>query len=251
MEAFGPDDRDLHAHVDGQLPADRAAAVERLIAADADAAARAEAWRRQNAAIRADFGTIDPAVPSRLDPRAILRSRRERLRATAAGVVLLLVGVTVGWFARDLVPASANAAAHFAEGAINAHRVFVVEVRHPVEVDASQEAHLVRWLSNRLGRPLRAPDLAPVGFRLMGGRLLSCDTGPAAQFMYEDAGGRRMTLYVAHNPGNRETAFSHAASEGLAAFYWLDRELGYVLIGEADRPGLLQIAELVHRQVVP
>lgn len=249
MANFGPDDHDLHGHVDGQLPADRAAAVERLVAGDADAAARADAWRRQNAAIRSTFGALDPVVPARLDPRAILRWRRGRLRAAVAGVALLLVGAAAGWFVRDLVPA--QAAAHLAEGAIKAHRVFVVEVRHPVEVDATQEAHLVRWLSNRLGQPLRAPDLAPVGFRLMGGRLLACDTGPAAQFMYEDAAGRRMTLYVAHNPGNRETAFSHAASDGLAAFYWLDRELGYVLIGEADRPGLLRIAELVHRQIAP
>ena len=35
----------------------------------------------------------------------------------------------------------------------------MVEVAHPVEVGAAQEAHLLQWLSKRLGRKLAAPDL--------------------------------------------------------------------------------------------
>ena len=47
----------------------------------------------------------------------------------------------------------------------------------------------MQWLSKRLGRPLVVPDLAAVGFRLMGGRLLPAEDGPAAQFMYETGKG--------------------------------------------------------------
>ena len=46
-----------------------------------------------------------------------------------------------------------------ARRAANAHAVYVPEVRHPVEVGADQEAHLVQWLSKRLAVPVRAPAL--------------------------------------------------------------------------------------------
>ncbi len=48
---------------------------------------------------------------------------------------------------------------------------------------------------NRLGRPLVTPDLEPLGYRLMGGRLLAGAAGdPTAQLMYEDAAGARLNV---------------------------------------------------------
>jgi anti-sigma factor RsiW len=44
----------------------------------------------------------------------------------------------------------------------------------------------------------------------MGGRLLP-DLGlPAAQFMYEDAAGRRLTLYIRKETGLNNTSFQFA-----------------------------------------
>jgi anti-sigma factor RsiW len=75
-----------------------------------------------------------------------------------------------------------------------------------VEVDAGQEAHLVQWLSKRLGRQLVVPDLASAGFRLMGGRLLSAEDGPAVQFMYENGNGERLTLNLRTGVGGGTAA---------------------------------------------
>jgi anti-sigma factor RsiW len=112
-------------------------------------------------------------------------------------LALLVVGGIGGWAAPDATttlvlstptaPAAA-AARMITADAIAAHRR-TFSVRHPVEVGAGQEAHLVQWLSKCLGRPLVVPDLAAVGFRLMGGRLLPAEDGPAAQFMYENGKG--------------------------------------------------------------
>ena len=85
-----------------------------------------------------------------------------------------------------------------------------MEVRHPVEVDAGQEAHLVQWLSKGLGRQLTVPDLGATGFRLIGGRLLSAEDRPAAQFMYETDGGERLSLYLRSGVGG-ETRSAHGA----------------------------------------
>lgn len=69
-----------------------------------------------------------------------------------------------------------------------------------MEVAADQEAHLVAWLSKRLGTPLKVPRLDTLGFGLVGGRLLPGDQGPVAQFMYQDGQGQRLTLYVPYKP---------------------------------------------------
>src|SRR5260221_14017561 len=92
--------------------------------------------------------------------------------------------------------------------AATAHAVYSPEVRHPVEVTADDEQHLVNWLSKRLGTTLKAPKLGPGGYDLVGGRLLSGPQGPVAHFMYQVARGQRLTLYVSQQNGEpRATAF--------------------------------------------
>jgi len=124
-------------------------------------------------------------------------------------------------------------------------------VRHPVEVGAEQEAHLVQWLSKRLGSTLRPPQLSPLGYRLIGGRLLPGDgDGPVAQFMYEDGGGKRLTLYVARErTGRQETAFRYTQEKELSVFYWIDDQLGYALSASLPKQALGKIADAVYAQL--
>ena len=58
---------ELHAYVDGELPADRQAAVEAWLASHPEDAARVAAWRAQAEAIRARYGAVaNEPVPERL-----------------------------------------------------------------------------------------------------------------------------------------------------------------------------------------
>ena len=117
---------------------------------------------------------------------------------------------------------------------------------------AREEAHLVSWLSKRLGAPLRAPHLSDAGYELVGGRLLPGEAGPAAQFMYQDTRGNRLTLYVRTTAdGNHETAFRYAQESKVGVFYWVDGPFGYALSGELERPQLLRVAESVYRALNP
>jgi anti-sigma factor RsiW len=121
-----------------------------------------------------------------------------------------------------------------------------------VEVGADQEAHLLRWLSKRLGVSLKIPHLAGLGYSLVGGRLLPGERGPAAQFMYQDIKGQRLTLYVRAGDDSRaQTAFRFAQENGVSVFYWLDGRLGYALSGETGREELLRVADAVYRQLNP
>jgi anti-sigma factor RsiW len=133
-----------------------------------------------------------------------------------------------------------------------AHAVYSPEVRHPVEVGAEQEAHLVAWLSKRLGTSLRIPQLSGIGYSLVGGRLLPGERAPVAQFMYQDAQGQRLTLYVRTNgEQTRETAFRFAQDGSVRVFYWIDRGLGLALSGEIGKDELLRVATAVYQQLNP
>jgi len=177
--------------------------------------------------------------------------------ARAAGI--LVAGIAIGLalpFAWNRLPeggASARVSAQaFAARAARAHLVYAVEVRHPVEVDASQQEHLVAWLSKRLGTKLSVPVLADEGFELLGGRLLPGPEGPVAQFMYQEAGGKRLTLYVsARGRDEGETAFRFAREGSVSVFYWIDGRWGYALSGEVDRAQLSRLSTSVYRQLNP
>ena len=122
----------------------------------------------------------------------------------------------------------------------------MVEVAHPVEVASAQQAHLLQWLSRRLGKPLVAPDLTPYGYTLMGGRLLPGDGSAAAQLMYDDASGKRLTLYVRAAEGS-ETAFRFQREGDAATFAWIDRGFGFAVTAPVAREELMPIAEAVYR----
>lgn len=251
---------ELTHYVDGRLPESRRAAVELFLEKTPDLQARVAADRAARESLRQRLRPIAglPA-PDRLRVDVIRRRRHERgrhrLRMAAAGVALLAGGGAAGWKAHEFAPprlASAQQAAvsTTAADAISAHRVFVVETAHPVEVAAAQERHLVQWLSRRVGHPLAVPDLAGQGYVLMGGRLLPAGNAAAAQFMYESGSGDRLTVYVRASGGG-DTQFRFVASEGVSAFSWTDQGLGFCIVGALDRTHLLGIADIVYQQVDP
>ena len=67
----------------------------------------------------------------------------------------------------------------------------------------------------------------------MGGRLLPDQGLPAAQFMYEDGTGRRLTLYMRKETGLNNTSFRFSERDGFGSFYWIDRPLAYALAGRS------------------
>ncbi len=249
-------DGDLHAYLDDNLDQPRRAEIDAILATDDDAAERLRAYRAQKAALHATYDPVlAEALPERLGEPALTRGRVTTLaigRRVAAALALLVVGGVGGWFANDELCGDAILErASLAADAVVAHRVFQVEVRHPVEVPASEGAHLVAWLSKRLEAPLATPELLAQGYNLVGGRLLAAGGGPAAQFMYEDTAGQRLTLYVRGNAGGSETSFRFVADGDISGFYWLDDRLGYALIGPLEREALLPLVRIVYEQLNP
>lgn len=249
MNATPMTEADLHAYVDAALPTARAAELEAYLAEHPEEAARVASYREQILALRREFDAVlDEPVPERL----LAQSRRRQFVRYAAVAAWFALGGLIGWQLRAYTADRPAEPPVWARRAAVAHIVYSPEVRHPVEVGADQEAHLIAWLSKRLGAPLKVPHLGGLGYALVGGRLLPGERGPVAQFMYQDGRGARLTLYVRTNADeNRETAFRFAQESGIGVFYWLDKKLGYALSGEVDKSELLRVATAVYQQVNP
>ncbi len=84
------------------------------------------------------------------------------------------------------------------------------------------------WLSKRLGAPMKPPQLQPLGYALEGGRLLPGGQGQVAQFMYRDAAGAKLKLYVSNE---------------------VDGPFGYAISAGADRNELARVSAEVCRQL--
>lgn len=239
---------DLHAYADGQLDQDRRAEVEAWLAANPEAAEQVRDIRMQMQAMHAAYDPVlNEPVPVRLTNAA---APRKWPAGIAAGVAWLTCGIVAGWFAHVAIDERTVPTRDFARNALAAHVLYAVEQRHPVEVPAAQEAHLVAWLSRRLQAPIRAPDLNPQGFSLLGGRLIPGDAGPLAQLMYESGTSERLTLTVSKAvSGQPETGFRLMEKDGASAFYWVDRDYGYALSGSVGRDRLLAVTNAVHRQL--
>jgi len=255
IERMSPVSEDeLHAFIDGELPADRREAVASWLAENPEQAAMVAAWRAQAEAIRARYGAVaDEPVPQRLQIENVLRmtggvSRKWMAMAAVAATVAFLVGGAAGWFARGASAAAPSGFETLTADAIDAHKLYVVEVRHPVEVPGSERVHMTQWLSKRLGYEQRIPDLQAIGLKLIGGRLLPGPTGAAAFYMYEGASGERFTIYCA-KAATPETALRFKHGPQVSAFYWVDGNVAYVVSGPADRDKLEAISKAIYDQV--
>jgi anti-sigma factor RsiW len=245
---------ELHAFVDGELTPDERAEIEAMLVAAPSEHALAHEFRDLNEAIRVRYaGRLKEPVPPVMRKLAVRLGRggfpvgRQLGRLAAAALVILAAGAA-GYTLRDLISEPRAPDVAFVTTALAAHTVYVPEVRHPVEVKAD-EAHLVRWLTKRVGAEVRAPSLVELGWKLMGGRLLPDHGVAAAQFMYEDASGRRLTLYMRRESGLNNTSFRFFEKDGFGSFYWIDRPLAYALSGRLTRDELMNLANVVYAQI--
>lgn len=274
---------ELQAYVDGRLPPTRAHEIAGWLDEGAEqgeqrlARERIDAYGRQNLAMHALYDDVlDEPLPPSLQAAAAGRSQAAANAPSApswfAGVgriaamlVLTLAGGVGGWWLHGAMqdgemqwmPGAARlqmtaAPLMLAKQAAVAHNVYSPDVRRPVEVGADQEQALITWLSRRIGANVRAPKLAPLGYDLIGGRLLPGQSGPVAQFMYQDAGGQRLTLYVSRDQVQSEgTGFRFAQEGKVNVFYWIDGQFGYALSGGIPKQELSRVASSVYEQLAP
>ncbi|WP_416243743.1 anti-sigma factor family protein [Azospira sp. APE16] len=263
-------DAELHAYVDGALPDHRHTAVTAYLTDHPEAAATVRSYQEQNLKLKTLFRPVlHEPIPKRLLQAARAPAEHSAtanswlptwsLQRLAAGVLIATVSGSAGWVANSLHRSteptanqaqSSHSAQRFAHQAAIAHVVYSPDIRRPVEIGAEQEDQLVTWLSNRLNAEVQPPKLGAMGFELIGGRLLPGVSGPVAQFMYHNAQGQRLTLYVSsESKGTTETAFRFTQEGPVNVFYWVDQNFGYAISAGIEKPELAHVATAVYEQL--
>lgn len=243
----------LQAYVDERLAPEARADVERYLADHPEEAARIADFRRQRDLLRTHYADVlrEPV------PDALPQPRR-RLTAVmplrlAAVLAWMAAGAMLGWSVRDrqLPPMHAVTAERaLVERARMAHVIYTAENRRAVEVPASQEDDMIRWLSKRMNTAIRVPDLTAHGFQAMGGRLLPGVDGPACQIMYQNEAGKRLTLYLARDPGSaRPIRFGDG--DVVHVVFWSDGRLAFAVSADIDRDMLRSIAATIAQASPP
>jgi anti-sigma factor RsiW len=247
-------EEELHAWIDGQLEPERRSAVQRYLQEQPDVAHRVTAWRDQREALRAAFSSVaaEP-IPPRLGLERLLQERlaQRRLPWRAAASVLLAfaLGGAGGWFLHGGEPPPAAAITLMAQQAVANHVVYTADRRRPTELGAQQRDDLARWVSTRLNHQVAPPDLSADGYSYMGGRLAATSDGPAGLFMYDGPQGARVTVFVLPLNAEASMPIQQVDFEQVDGFAWIEKGIGYTVVGKLPPSELRRVAELVRQQL--
>jgi anti-sigma factor RsiW len=244
---------DLHAYVDHVLEPERQAEVAAYLGAHPDVAKRVAAFTDQRQLLRSALGPIaEEPLPAELNLSRIIEQRargRFPVRWAMAAMLLLSIGGLGGWSVRGALQVPPSGLVALGQEAAVSYGVYVPDRVRPVEVRAFESAQLLQWVSERLHRPVKVPDLTTSGYRLMGGRLVATSHGPAAMFMYDDDRGSRIVVLTRPmSRADQNAPMTPQSHDDVAGFAWADDGMGYSLIGRATPESLRPIANEVRRQ---
>ncbi len=250
-------DAQLHAYVDGQLSAAQRAEVGAFLAENPHQARRVQQYQMLNQQLH---GKFDASMQEPL-PTAVLALSQEAVPMMkprlwwgriAAAIAWLAVGGSVGWLLHSaveqpqyIVTASAQ------QRAYDAHRFYLREGRHAVEVPAADKEHLMKWLSGRLGAQVGPADLTGAGYQLLSGRLLPAGDYASGIYMYESAQHERITQYISTEPGVGGVAEPQCQARAtLSVYVWNKDALTFVLVGALPPEALQVLAQQVRAQAM-
>jgi len=244
---------ELGAYADGELTGADAARVEAALEADPELRSELARILRERDAIRA-AALVEEADPAAKELAARLGARIERRRARrsalriAASAAALAATAAGGWFGHLAatfegrtndavqVASASGQVPEFVADAAGAHEVFAFDQVHPVEFLSEDETLMRDWFAAHLGDAAQVPHLEEIGFNLIGGRLLGSATGPAAQLIYANDKGDRVSLVFSRQalPGGGSDVQLVRVGKTYAG-WWQQDDLSWAVV--EDGPG--------------
>jgi anti-sigma factor RsiW len=257
-------DRQLQDYVDGRLSERDRATVAAYLLAHPPVAAEVEAVRRQSEALRAlGHEILDAPVPERL--REVVRCRPARVSAapppsrqratprrtprfveTAAAILLLLAGGSLGWIAHDVAQPAASRDAALLAQMTNAYALFGAR-DYPVAFPPERANEFVTWIGRSFEREVPPPQLAQLGYEYRGGRLLANSGAHIGLFHFEHPQHARLAVFFWINAGTPEVSPDLPERNGIAARFWNTDGLSFAVIGDRANRDLPMAADSVFK----
>lgn len=249
-------DTELHAYIDHQLTPEQQTELEQGLEKDPAARKKLAEYQQMTHTMQQIYQPVynEPVPEYLLTPPC---KKNNSLLTIAASLLFFIVGSLTGWQVNHLSVTSeqVNLLDNLTEPAVFSHSIYSVENLHPVEVTTDKQEHLNSWLSKRLKTKLQAPDLSQYHFELVGGRLLpSTQERMAAQYMYQNGLGERITLYIRRgNWSEQESAIAYQneklKSNQYDVSYWTDGDLGYVLTSQQGKGINQKLSRSIYQQM--
>jgi anti-sigma factor RsiW len=257
-----PEDAELTAFLDGELPDSRRAAVQRRLESDDETRRRLAVLERGVGPLRAAFDLVlEEAPQARLSAMLARPPTRRRtvgvwrpMMATAAALVIFALGVVLGQFAHLPTRSGAPAAREAAESSSNWRQsvaeyfsLQTADTLAAVPDDASARARELVVAASRLGVPLSTERLTFAGLTLKRAEVFSYDGMPLTEVLYVDAQGGPLALCIIAN-GKPDASFQQEQRKGLNIVYWQSGERGFLVIGRSPPSQLLDQAKTIDQR---
>jgi anti-sigma factor RsiW len=239
-------EEELHAYIDGELDAARAAEIADAEHEDARLAARIAAFRADTRRIGEIYAPlVDAQMPEAWRTRIAGHDRRPGrgwlapVTAIAASIVLLIAGLSTY---RQL---PANGEESIVREALAA-RADMLEAHEAIAVSSAEQARGAdRVLVQALRMRLKVPDLTRMGYRLTNVRVYeNVPGGRSVELRYRDTANRDFALYVRHPSSG--VRFDQYRRAGLRICVWQDDVLGTVMTGPISAAEMQRLASLAY-----
>jgi len=240
----------LSPHVDGELDAAEAAALEEHL--QGCAGCRAELSALKSARAMVSERATRFSAPSELEERigeSVSAPSSLRVRPSsrfwqgagvgAAATAALAIAVGIGWM--SVLPSRDE---QLADDAVVNH-IRSLQGNHAVDV-ASSDRHMVKpWFNGKLDYAAPVHDFAGEGFPLIGGRLDYFDGQPVAVLVYRH-NLHTINVFVLPASGDAHAGGTRAFSRrGFAIERWAKDGMSYWAVSDADAATLAQLAALL------
>lgn len=239
----------VNAYLDGELGPEEAAEIEAQLDEDPEARAQFEAFALHKAQLGEAVAALD------LKPQNLKTARLERRLASAiqrrttprkvitfgvwsrvaSQIAATCALVAFGWWGHATWSPKQVGVPEYVAEAMGAHLVFAEDRLRPVEFSGEATDGAVKWLSEKVGVPIDAPNLSEHGMTLVGSRLLGTKEGPLGQFIYENANGGRYSLTLSRHLADQPILpFQVAEYPKGNVGYWSTSDIDYAMIGAGD-----------------
>jgi anti-sigma factor RsiW len=249
-------DLDLHAFVDGELPAERHAAIAAMIGQDPALQRQVDEIRELNMVLgRLADPLLTRPIPDRLvraahyppDARRVSSLRRPHWKAGAVAMAMA-ASIAIGVFlvhdhGHHEAGPEAVADPVVAE-ALAARDGDLAPVRHVSFAPEGDAGARDRFVSEALGNSMHAPDLRHAGFTLAAADFYDGTGGRAVQLRYIDRDLHLFTVYI--HPGAGPDRFSLVTHNMIRICVWQNEDMSTVMSAELPTSELFRLSSMTY-----